>query len=119
MRKDKLLTNKVKKQISKLGLIDESLSGSDVDSESIYNFSEQESVHSESDGDSSSNSEISQISSKRSVKAIKSKKSGIAITANDKVKHFQRYPHTYLRYEFVSKNMTFESLDLNLFIAGE
>ncbi|KAH3807430.1 hypothetical protein DPMN_135771 [Dreissena polymorpha] len=119
LRKDKLLTNKVKKQISKLGLIDESLSESDVDSESIYNFSEQESVHSESDGDSSSNSEISQISSKRSVKAIKSKKSGIAITANDKVKHSQRYPHTYLRYEFVSKNMTFESLDLNLFRAGE
>ena len=75
--------------------------------ENFYNFSEQESVH--SDEDSSSNSEISQISSKRFVKAVKSKKSDIAITSRDKVKHSQRYPHTYLRYEFVSKNMTFES----------
>ena len=31
----------------------------------------------------------------------------------------QRYPQAHLRYEYVSSNVSFEKLDLNLFLAGE
>ncbi|WAR27316.1 hypothetical protein MAR_013020, partial [Mya arenaria] len=36
-----------------------------------------------------------------------------------KIKHTQSYPHSQLRYEFVTQNIGFEDLTFNLFVAGE
>ncbi|WAR25615.1 hypothetical protein MAR_011319, partial [Mya arenaria] len=48
-----------------------------------------------------------------------SKKSGIKAKSADKVKHTQKYPHSQLRYEFVTQNIEFENLTFSLFVAGE
>lgn len=64
---------------------------------------------------------LSQIqkSLKRRKRKIKRKKSGIRAKASDTVRFPQKYPQAYLKYEFISSNISFEKLDMNLFIAGE
>ncbi|WAR01474.1 hypothetical protein MAR_008032, partial [Mya arenaria] len=49
----------------------------------------------------------------------KSKRSAILAKASDRVIHKQDYPQSHLRFEFVSNTVTFDKLDLNLFVAGE
>jgi hypothetical protein len=47
-----------------------------------------------------------------------SKKSGISSNSSDLVKFHQKYPHAILRYEHVNSSVDFESLKMNLFVAG-
>lgn len=49
----------------------------------------------------------------------KKKKSGIYAKSSDSVRFRQRYPQAHLRFDYVSSNISFDKLDLNLFIAGE
>ncbi len=72
-----------------------------------------------SSSDSSSESEHSKVSSKHSKSKKKHKKSGIHAKSSDKVKYPQRYPHSSLQFEYVNKSVSFENLDLKLFVAGE
>ena len=65
--------------------------------------------------DSSSDSDLCSSSSKKK----KGKRSGIRAKASNSVKYPQKYPQAYLRFEFVSSNVSFEKIDLNLFVAGE
>ena len=46
----------------------------------------------------------------------KHKKSGINAKTSDKVKDKQRWPHDYLQYEFVNKQVKFDELDFKLFL---
>ena len=64
--------------------------------------------------DSSSSS-----SSKKKKKKNKKKKSGIRAKASDTVHYPQKHPQAYLKYEFTSSNLAFQSLEMNLFCAGE
>ena len=47
------------------------------------------------------------------------RKSGIKSKASDSVVDPQKYPHAYLRFEFVNNSLEFDDLDLNMFVAGE
>jgi len=115
LRKNNNLKKTVKKQISTLGLLSDSDSS---DSSEEVNSSSSSSAQYSTSSYEESQSESDRESVHR-IKKDKRRKSGIAIKSQDKVKCAQRYPHTYLRYEFVSKNISFEDLELNLFIAGE
>lgn len=75
------------------------------DTESQYSFSS-------SDSDESNEN-------KKKKKSKKKIKSGIKAKASDSVRKSQRYPQAQLRFDFVSANVTFDKLDLNLFVAGE
>ncbi|WAR06634.1 hypothetical protein MAR_022003, partial [Mya arenaria] len=75
-----------------------------------------------SSSDSSSSSDGFISASKGSVKTgsrkhRNSKKSGIKAKSADKVMHTQKYPHSQLRYEFVTQNIEFKNLTFNLFVA--
>ena len=39
--------------------------------------------------------------------------------SSDSVRNRQRYPQAHLRFEFAGSDLSFASLDLNLFVAGE
>lgn len=80
-------------------------SDKESDTESQYSFSS-------SDSDESNEN-------KKKKKSKKKIKSGIKAKASDSVRKSQRYPQAQLRFEFVSANVTFDKLDLNLFVAGE
>ena len=77
---------------------------------------------SSSDSSSSDSSDDSDVSSKhksRKKHSKKSKKSGMSRKASsDKVKFPQTWPHAVLQYEFVSQNVHFKDLTLNMFVAG-
>ncbi|XP_053399112.1 uncharacterized protein LOC128556961 [Mercenaria mercenaria] len=121
LRKNSKLSKKVNQQMKQLGLTDPDLdvSNSDSDSESETDSSTTSSSDS-SDTESSSDSEIeTKKKHKKSTKKSKSKKSGIKAKSSDKVKFAQKYPHSQLRYEFVSRHISFQDLNLNLFVAGE
>lgn len=109
LRKDKHLLKNVKKQVKKLGLVQsDSDSSSDSDESDISTTS-----------DSTDSTSIRINKHVKSVKHKKSKKSGINAKSSDKVKNSQRYPHSQLRYEYVNQNVTFQELNLSLFVAGE
>jgi len=74
---------------------------------------------SESSSDYDSDSEQSSDEGKKKRKKKTKKKSGISAKSSDTVVNRQRYPHAHLRYEFVSSNISFQRLDMNLFVAGE
>lgn len=57
-----------------------------------------------------------QMRAKRRKKSKKKIKSGIKARASDSVRKSQRYPQAQLRFQFVSANVTFDKLDLNLFV---
>ena len=138
LRKSKQLRNKVKKELKSTGLInsddcqsissasDES-SASDISSKSVshkYSKNKQKSKKSKSSRSSSeskaslsySSSDSDSDDKKRGHKKIKS---GIKAKASDSVRKSQRYPQAHLRFEYVSSNLSFEKLDINLFVAGE
>ena len=138
LRKSKQLRNKVKKELKSTGLInsddcqsissasDES-SASDISSKSVshkYSKNKQKSEKSKSSRSSSeseaslsySSSDSDSNDKKRGHKKIKS---GIKAKASDSVRKSQRYPQAHLRFEYVSSNLSFEKLDINLFVAGE
>ena len=140
LRKDKHLKKKVKKQMTQLGLNETSdacesqVSGSDGDfTESDAGIktakarknkkSKKSKCEKKSEKSSCTDSNLSFSSSESDTeekkKKKKHKKSGIKSKASDSVKFPQKYPQAFLRYEFVSENVTFEKLDLNLFVCGE
>ena len=49
----------------------------------------------------------------------KSLKSGLYKKSSDTVKYPQIWPHSALQYEFVSESVSFMSLDIKMFVAGE
>ena len=49
----------------------------------------------------------------------KSLKSGLYKKSSDIVKYPQIWPHSALQYEFVSESVSFMSLDIKMFVAGE
>ena len=71
------------------------------------------------DSDSNLSFSSSDSDSDEKKKKKKHKKSGIKAKASDSVKFPQKYPQAFLRYEFVSPNVTFEKLNLNLFVCEE
>jgi hypothetical protein len=111
LRSDEALKCKVEKRLKKLGLIDtDSSSGSDSDSTVSDSVT--------SDSSDSFNSKLGKV--RLQGKKSKSKNtSGIEAKSSDRVKFPQKYPHSQLRFEYVSQNYTFEELTFNLFIAGE
>ena len=105
LRKNPKLQKQVQKELSKLGLkVVLSSSSSSSESEST---------------DSSSTDSDSSKKKKKKHKSKKHKKSGINAKSSDKVKDPQRWPHAYLQYEFVNKQVKFDELDFKLFLAGE
>ena len=136
LRKSKLLRKIVKKDLKKLGLVDNASDNSvisDTHSDSKFEFAENLSKASKKPSKSaaqkSSESDISisyessdsssSSSSKKKKKKNKKKKSGIRAKASDTVHYPQKYPQTYLKYEFTSSNLSFQSLEMNLFCAEE
>ena len=143
LRKNKHLKKRVRKQMKKLGLDDNSDADESQisDSESDVNLSESEAEISQiskisrnrkskksrkgkkicksSDSDSNLSFSSSNSDSDKKKKKNKHKKSGIKAKASDSVKFPQKYPQAFLRYEFVSENVSFEKLDLNLFVCTE
>ncbi|XP_053372608.1 uncharacterized G-patch domain protein DDB_G0278987-like isoform X2 [Mercenaria mercenaria] len=110
LRKIPGLKKKTIQELSKLGILEDS-STSDSD---ILSSSESSSLNSsESKSDSSSSS-----SNKKKSKS-KKKKSGIKSKSSDSVTYKQRYPQAHLRFDFVSHNIEFNNLEINLFVAGE
>lgn len=141
LRKNKSLKKSVKKQLKELALDNSPSENSDNSPFPVDSQSEAESAlisntsldkkekrkalklveKPESDSNlsfSTSDSDVSSSNEKRKKKK-KSKKSGIKAKASDSVRHPQKYPQAFLRYEFVSSNLSFDKLDLNLFVAGE
>jgi len=68
--------------------------------------------YSESDSGSSKNKSKKNKSKRKS-------KSGMVAKASDDVVNPQTWPQTALQYEFINKSVTFQELDLKLFVAGE
>ena len=100
LRKNPKLQKQVQKELSKLGLKVVLSSSSSSESEST---------------DSSSTDSDSSKKKKKKHKSKKHKKSGINAKSSDKVKDPQRWPHAYLQYEFVNKQVKFDELDFKLF----
>ena len=81
-----------------------------------------ESCSTDSDSDSSSNdSSDYDLSSRLSSSNSKSKKlkSGLTVKSADKVVNPQFFPHNFLQYEYVSKDLEFKQLNFKMFVAGE
>ena len=79
-----------------------------------------------SDSDSSSSSESDSDSDSASsstenckYKKSKAKKSGIVSKPTDKVKNPQSFPHNYLQFEYVNKDLKFKQLNFKQLVAGE
>ena len=143
LRKSKKLRKKVLKKMGDLGLTDindkfssDSESSADESAENLSSKAKSKvsrnklkkskksrAVSSQSDLSSADSESFvdsdSDSSSECTKKSKKGKKSGIKAKASDSVRKQQRYPQAHLRYEFVSSNLSFDKLDLNLFVAGE
>ena len=137
LRQNPKLQKQVKKELSKLGLKvislkDESTSSdsesSDTSSTSDSDLSKKKKkkhkskknkTDTETSDSSSSEDSDSSKKKKKKHKSKKHKKSGINAKSSDKVKDPQRWPHAYLQYEFVNKQVKFDELDFKLFLAGE
>ena len=136
LRQNPKLQKQVKKELSKLGLKvislkDESTSSdsksSDTSSTSDSDLSKKKKkkhkskknkTDTETSDSSSSEDSDSSKKKKKKHKSKKHKKSGINAKSSDKVKDPQRWPHAYLQYEFVNKQVKFDELDFKLFLAG-
>ena len=135
LRKSKSLRKVVKKELKKLGLADQVSSDNSVDSETRVKSSsasadvlrvsskkndQKSSAESELSLSYDSSDSLSDSNSKaKKKKNKKKKKSGIRAKASDTVQFPQKYPQAYLKYEFTSSNISFDKLDMNLFVAGE
>ena len=129
LRNNTELRKKVNKKMRASGLLsnsesDSSASDSETESsESLRSHPKKLSkkkkfVESDTYSDSESSSSSSNSSKKRKSKKYK-QKSGISAKSSDHVKFRQKYPHAYLRYEHVNSRVTFDSMEMNLFVAGE
>ena len=97
LRKVPGLTTKARKKLKKLALFDSdsaSSSSDDMASQKISNFPE----------NAQKNIDL---------------KSGIYARSSEDVIDPQYYPHAHLRFEFVNHALTFDKLELNMFVAGE
>lgn len=139
LRKSKKLRKLVKQDLKKLSLLDDGSSDSSESSKSGQTELKGTSVSADTQGhkrvkikksdpvlpqesadtDVSNSYESSDSSSDTGKKKKNKKKSGIRAKASDTVRFPQKYPQAYLKYEFINSNISFEKLDLNLFIAGE
>ena len=136
LRKSKKLRKVVKKELKKLGLADQVSSDNSVVSENKSKVksssasvevlktgskknSQKSSTESELSVSYESSDSSSDSASKKKKKNKKKKKSGIRAKASDTVHFPQKYPQAYLKYEFTSSNVSFDKLDMNLFVAGE
>lgn len=99
---DQGLNADVDRQMSALGLL------------SDYSVSEES-----SEGDIDTDNSASAKRKTSSKKKIKSRKSGLYKKSSDAVKYPQIWPHSALQYEFVSESVTFMSLDIKMFVAGD
>ena len=106
LRENPKLQKQVQKELIKLGLKVVSLQSESSSSESEF-------------FDSSSTDSDSSKKKKKKHKSKKHKKLGINAKSSDKVKDPQQWPHAYLQYEFVNKQVKFDELDFKLFLAGE
>ena len=110
LRKMAPLRRKASKELKKLGLVEISESETETgeSSESDTNLQD-------------SSSDESPKSNKRYIKLKKNRKikSGITAKSSDTVINRQRYPHAQLRFDYVSKNISYDKLEMNLFVAGE
>ena len=95
------LNAEVSEQLSALGLQSES------------SESDRSSHDSDSDSDSDSGHEILSKSKKKTLQ------SGLYKKSADTVKFPQIWPHSTLQFEFVSESVSFMSLDIKMFVAGE
>ena len=116
LRKNKKLRKSVRKELSSLGLHCQELSSSSRSTDSS-DKSSSSGTSDTSDDDDSSNQKVKKNKKHRSKKS--KKKSGIKAKSSDKVKSPQKWPHAYLQFEYVNKQVTFEELDYRMFIAGE
>lgn len=71
----------------------------------------------ESDNDSATC--VLRSDSDTSKKPRKSLKSGLYKKSSDTVRFPQIWPHSALQYEYVSESVSFMSLDIKMFVAGE
>lgn len=113
LRKDHGLRKKVLSHMKQVGLLD-----ADSSSESSDDSEVEDKLHRKYGFDSGSSSGSSGHSKIRK-KSKKKSKSGINTKASDKVKFPQKWSHSFLQYEHVNKSVSFENLDLKLFVAGE
>lgn len=75
---------------------------------------------SSSDTDSTSSEDSDyELCSKLASKSKKSLKSGMVVKSTDKVVNPQFFPHNYLQYEYVSKDIEFKQLNFKMLVAGE
>ena len=144
LRGNKQLRKLVKKELFSIGLVNSGDSAS-AEASNIESEAEQKTTASEGlgslsrksktkkkivknkknvDKDSGSSSQYSFSDSSSgsisiSKKGKKKVKSGIHAKSSDSVRNRQRYPQAHLRFEFAGSDLTFEKLDLNLFVAGE
>ena len=72
----------------------------------------------ESDSSDSSDFQLSYKLSQNS-KDKKKLKSGLVVKSTEKVVNPQSFPHNFLQYEYVSKDIEFKQLNFKLFVAGE
>ena len=136
LRKSKKLHKLVRKDLKKLGLdnVSDNSVNSDTQLDSKSGSAEilsksskkhtTDAAQKSSDTDTfisfdSSDSSSSSSDKKKKKKKDKKKKSGIRAKAYDTVHVPQKYPQAYLKYEFTSSNLSFQSLEMNLFCAGE
>ncbi|CAC5400129.1 unnamed protein product [Mytilus coruscus] len=95
------------------------------DSKSFKSKVSESSDSSDSDSSESSTDEVtsskSDTDSSRKKKSLKKRKvkSGMVAQASDDVQNPQTWPHTTLQYEYINKSVSFQDLDLKLFVAGE
>ena len=104
------LRKQANKQLRKYGLVESSDSSSSESSGSS-------SVDSEAESDVHFSS--ASVKSKNKHKKQNKKSSGLTAKASESIKNRQRFPHAHLRFDFASKNLSFDKLDIKLFVAGE
>lgn len=97
LRADDKLRRKVRKELTKQGLVSD-----DSSSDSYFDDSD----------DSKSNAD-------KNKKHKHKKRSGINAKSSDKVRYPQKWPHSHLQYEYVNKQMKYDELSFQLFLAGE
>ena len=59
------------------------------------------------------------VRKRKKQKKYKKKKSGINAKASDRVNNPQKWPHSHLQFEHVNKQVKFDELNFQLFVAGE
>jgi hypothetical protein len=109
LRSDNVIKTKTKNKVKKIL----ELESSDTDSTCSSSNS------SSSDSSSSSSSSDNSVKKIKKYKSKSKRKSGIYDKPSDEVVKKQLWPQSKLQYEYAGSKMSFEDLELNLFVAGE